>query len=286
VDELINLAVTLKSKKNKTGLFALNVISNSASTTVLESKAKKIVDRAAIVASSTDNKLNMLMRYDLNIINGVSSVVKEHKISDIILGQAESLGSGDSLYGPITDGILYKCNTTTFIYKSEQPIATIKRFIVVIPERAEREIGFPFWLLKVWNLGKNTSSKIIFYGAESTINLIKDVHAKHPVQAEFNLFSDWDDFLILSRNITKDDALVVVMSRKLNLSYNSVMASIPSYTNKYFEKNNVLLIYPLQTTLSGSRLDLKSPAALETFTENIERLDDVRKLIGKLFKKK
>jgi Kef-type K+ transport system membrane component KefB len=286
VDELIHLAVTLKSKKNKTGLFALNVISNSASTTVLESKAKKIVDRAAIVASSTDNKLNMLMRYDLNILNGVLSVVKEHKVSDIILGQTESLGSNESLYGPLTDGILYKCNTTTFIYKVVQPISTIKRFIVVIPERAEREIGFPFWLLKVWNLGKNTSAKIIFYGSESTINLIKDVHEKHPVQAEFNLFSDWDDFLILSRNINKDDALVVVMSRKLNLSYNSVMANIPGYLNKYFEKNNVLLIYPLQSTLSGSRLDLKSPAALETFTENIERLDDVRKLIGKLFKKK
>lgn len=286
VDELINLSVTLKSKKNKTGLFALNVINNNASTTVLEGKAKKIVDRAAIIASSTDNKLNMLMRYDLNILNGVSSVVKEHKISDIILGQTESLGANDSLYGPLTDGILNKCNTTTFIYKSVQSISTIKRFIVVIPERAEREIGFPFWLLKVWNLGKNTNSKIVFYGSEATISLIKDVHAKHPVQAEFNHFSDWDEFLILSRNIIKDDVLVVVMSRKLNLSYNSVMGNIPSYMNKYFEKNNVLLIYPLQATLSGSQLDLKSPAALETFSENIERLDDVRKLIAKLFKKK
>ena len=74
VDELINLAVTIKSKKNKTGLFALNVISNNASTAVLESKAQKIVKRAAVVASSTDNSLNMLMRYDLNILNGVSSV--------------------------------------------------------------------------------------------------------------------------------------------------------------------------------------------------------------------
>jgi len=285
VDELINLAVTIKSKKNKTGLYALNVISNNATATLLESKAKKIVDRAAIVASSTDNKLNMLMRYDLNILNGVTSVVKEHKISDIILGQTESLGSSDSLYGPLTDGILYKCNTTTFIYKSVQPIATLKRFIVVIPERAEREIGFPFWLLKVWNLGKNTSSKIIFYGSESTISLIKDVHAKHPVEAEFNLFSDWDDFLILSRNITKDDALVVIMSRKLNLSYNSVMSNIPSYMNKYFDKNNVLLVYPLQSA-STNKLDLKNPGALDSFTENLERLDDVRKLIGKLFKKK
>jgi hypothetical protein len=29
-----------------------------------------------------------------------------------------------------------------------------------------------------------------------------------------------------------------------------------------------------------------NPAALETFTENLERLDEVRKLITKLFRKK
>lgn len=287
VEELIQLAVTMKSKKNKTGLFALNIISNNIATTSQETKAKKIVDKAAVVASATDNKLNMLMRYDLNILNGISGVVKEQKISDIILGQTESLGSSESLYGPLTDGVLNKCNTTTFIYKSVQPIATVKRYLVVIPERAEREIGFPFWLLKIWNLGKNTGSKIIFYGSETTISLIKDIHSKHPVDAVFNIFSDWEDFLILSRNLSKDDAFVVVMSRKSNLSFNNTMNSVPGYMNKYFNKNNVILIYPFQSGISGStRIDLKNPGALDTFTENLERLDDVRKLIGKLFKKK
>lgn len=287
VEELIQLAVTMKSKKNKTGLFALNIISNNIATTSQETKAKKIVDKAAVVASATDNKLNMLMRYDLNILNGISGVVKEQKISDIILGQTESLGSSESLYGPLTDGVLNKCNTTTFIYKSVQPIATVKRYLVVIPERAEREIGFPFWLLKIWNLGKNTGSKIIFYGSETTISLIKDIHSKHPVDAVFNIFSDWEDFLILSRNLSKDDAFVVVMSRKSNLSFNNTMNSVPGYMNKYFNKNNVILIYPFQSGISGStRIDLKNPGALDTFTENLERLDDVRKLIGKLFQKK
>lgn len=287
VEELIQLAITMKSKKNKTGLYALNVISNNSSSLAQESKAKKVVDKAAVVASATDNKLNMLMRYDLNILNGITSVVREQKISDIILGQTESLGSSDSMYGPLTDGVLNKCNTTTFIYKSVQPISTIKRYVVVIPERAEREIGFPFWLLKIWNLGKNTGSKIVFYGSETTINFIKEVHSKHPVDAGFNVFSDWDDFLILSRNILKDDALVVVMSRKPNLSYNAIMSQIPTYMNKYFDKNNVVLIYPLQLGIDGSsKIDYKNPGALDTFTENLERLDDVAKMIGKLFKKK
>lgn len=287
VEELIQFAVTMKSKKNKTGLFALNVINNNSSSLSRESKAKKIVDKAAVVASATDNRLNMLMRYDLNILNGITSVVREQKISDIILGQTESLGSSESMYGPLTDGVLNKCNATTFIYKSVQPISTIKRYVVIIPERAEREIGFPFWLLKIWNLGKNTGSKIVFYGSETTINFIKDIHSKHPVDAAFNVFSDWNDFLILSRSIVKDDALVVVMSRKPNLSYNAIMSQIPTYMNKYFDKNNVVLIYPLQLGIDGnSKIDLKNPGALDTFTENLERLDDVAKMIGKLFKKK
>lgn len=286
VDELINLAVTIKSKRNKNGLYALSVINSDNNSNGQLNKAKKIVDRAAVVASSTDNQLNMLTRFDLNVINGIQGVAKEHKITDIILGQTEELGTSDSLYGPLTDGILSKCNATTYIFKSHHPLATTKRFVVVIPEKAEREIGFPFWLIKIWNLGKNTSTKIVFYGSETTINLIKDIHSNHPVEAEFNEFSNWEDFLILSRSISKDDGLVVVMSRKSNLSYNATMPIIPHYMNKYFDKNNVLIVYPIQMGMNTSKMDLKNPAALETFTENIEFLDDVRKMIIKTFKKK
>ena len=286
VDELVNLAVTIKSKKNKKGLYALTIINSDKNSNGHLSKAKKIVDRAAVLASSTDNQLTGLTRFDLNIINGIQGVAKENQITDIILGQTEELGTTDSLYGPLTDGILSKCNATTYIFKSQQPIATAKRFVVVIPEKAEREIGFPFWLLKIWNLGKNTSTKIVFYGAETTINLIKDIHSNHPVEAEFNIFSDWEDFLILSRSISKDDGLIVIMSRKSNLSYNNTMPLIPQYINKYFGKNNAIIIYPIQMSLQSSKIDLKNPAALETFTENMELLDDVRKMIIKLFKKK
>jgi hypothetical protein len=65
------------------------------------------------------------------------------------------------------------------------------------------------------------------------------------------------------------------------------MSSIPAYMTKYFSLNNVLLIFPLQSGIEQStKVDLMNPAALETFTENLERLDEVRKLITKLFRKK
>lgn len=284
VEELMSLAVTIKSKNNKSELLALNVLSNKTSKLGLENKAKKIVDKAAAVASSTDTKLNMLVRYDLNVLNGISSVVKEHKITDIILGKSEFDNLSNIIFGSLTEGIINKCNTTTFIYNSIQPLSTINKINVIIPEFAEHEIGFPFWLVKIWNLGKNTNGKIVFYGHESTINFIKDIQVKYPLSTEFNAFIDWDDFQLIANKTQKNDMLVVVMSRKLNISYNSKMGNVSTNLIKYFNKNNVLLIYPIQTVLSGNKLDLKSSAALETFSDNFERLDDVRKMIGNLLR--
>ena len=286
VDELVNLAVTIKSKKNKKGLYALTIINSDKNSNGHLSKAKKIVDRAAMLASSTDNQLTGLTRFDLNIINGIQGVAKENQITDIILGQTEELGTTDSLYGPLTDGILSKCNATTYIFKSKQPIATVKRFVVVIPEKAEREIGFPFWLLKMWNLGKNTGAKIEFYASPSTLSILKEVHAKNSIEASFHEFTDWEDFLIISRDISKNDCLVVVMSRKQQISYNATMQNIPNYLNKYFQHINSLLIYPLQNITGGTGMDLKNPGALDTFTENLEKLEDLTQMVTRIFKRK
>ena len=57
------------------------------------------------------------------------------KITDVIVGLTDELNPGESVYGNLTENILAKCETTTIIYRSVQPIATVKRYIVVIPER-------------------------------------------------------------------------------------------------------------------------------------------------------
>jgi Na+/H+ antiporter len=117
---------------------------------------------------------------------------------------------------------------------------------MLIPENAELEVGFPYWLVRVWNVVRNTNSKIVFYGSAALLSLLKDVKAKHNISAEFVEFTDWDDFLIVSRDVKPDDALLVVMSRRNFPSYSRQMALIPAYMNKYFQMNNCVLIYPVQ----------------------------------------
>jgi Kef-type K+ transport system membrane component KefB/nucleotide-binding universal stress UspA family protein len=286
-DELINLSITIKSKKNKTGLYAMNVISNSNADADADKKARKILHKAAVTAAATDNRLQELLRYDLNIVNAIASVVKEHKITDLVLGLHEKKGITDSFLGNLTEGILTKADTTTLIYKPTQPLATISRHLIVLPEKAEREIGFPFWLVKVWNMGRNTGARLVFYASVQTLQYIQNIHAKHPIDAAFVEFSDWTDFLILARDVKKDDNLIIVLSRKDRPSYNSQMTKIPAYLNKYFQDNNFILIYPVQSAVSGdTNLDLKNPSLLEPFTDNIDKLDDIGKTIANLFGRK
>jgi Kef-type K+ transport system membrane component KefB/nucleotide-binding universal stress UspA family protein len=284
-EELVNLSTTVKSKNSD--LYALTVIPNESENDDSEKKAQKILEKAVNTAASTDNKLHDLIRYDLNIVNGITGVVREHKITDIILGLHQKKGISDSFLGHLTEGILTKCNTTTLIYKPAQPLSTIKRHLVILPERAEREIGFPFWLIKVWNIATNTGAKLVFYAPRQTLSYIRSIHAKHPVEAEFNIFNDFNEFLILSRDIKSDDNLIVVMSRKNHASYHNIMPNIPVYLNKYFQLTNFIMIYPMQQGVSGdSQINLKDPSLLEPFKDNLDRLDKAGKVITRLFRKK
>ena len=282
-EELINLSLIVKSKSNKKGLFALNIIDNDNSKAAADKQAKKILEKAAQTASAADVYLHELMRYDLNIVNGITNVVKEQKITDLILGLEQKKGFSKNFVGNLTEGILTKCNTTTLIYKPSQPLSTIKRHLIVVPDRAEKEIGFPFWLIKVWNIARNTGAKLVFYSTEQTLNYIKTINTKHPVECEFKEFSEWDDFLILARDVKHDDNLILILSRKDHPSYHSNMLRIPVYLNKYFQTTNFILVFPMQTGVSeSSDTDLKNP----TMLDSLEKLDDLGKTIANLFKRR
>ena len=287
VEELINLGVTVKTGSSKNSLIALNIIPTDTGDAAKERAAKKVLEKASISAAATDNIVTELIRYDSDIANGITNVVKENKVSDIILGLHNQKGITDSFLGKLTEGVLSRCNATTLIYQNKQPLNTVKRYLIIIPENAEKEIGFPFWLLRVWNIGRNTGAKLVFYGNENSLTLIRQANQTHAIEVEMVEFSDWEDFLILSRDCKDDDALIIVMSRRNEISYNHEMRKIPRHLNLYFSGLNYVLVYPMQegpdhTTFSnfqGSKL-------FNPLLNNLEKFDDVGKTIAELFKRK
>lgn len=281
VEELINLGMTVKSPKCKATMMALSIIKSDSNDPSSEKRSRSLLEKAAKTAAATDNQIHSLMRYDISVVNGIKNVVKEHKITDIVLGLRKETAISNTFLGELAEGVLAKCATTTLVYRPVQPLATVKRYVMLIPADAEKEIGFPYWLVRVWNLARNSGSKMLFYGNQALLAILKEVKIKHNIHAEFIEFTDWDDFLIVSRDIHDDDALVVVMSRRNCPSYSRQMALIPTYMNKYFQANNCVLVYPVQLGIGEEEMSSFRSMSMINPSEG----QDLGNVLGRLFKK-
>ncbi len=282
-EELAKLGIIVKSKGNTKGMYAAHIIDSASQNEQSEKEAGKILQKATEVAAATDNHMNEIIRYDLNVVNGITSVVKEKKVTDVILGLTSHKGFSNSFVSNLTNGILTKVKTTTYVYKPAQPLATIKRHLIIVPPRAEQEIGFAHWLVKVWNIARNTGAALKFYAHPDTIGILEKFQKRHPVNADFKPFQDWDDLLILFGEVAGNDNLIVVMSRKNHPSYQQGMTKVHGYLNKYLRDTNYILIYPVQAGIGIDDLrNYKDP----TFLAPIEQLDDLGKTMSRLLKRK
>ncbi|MEA5063066.1 MAG: sodium:proton antiporter [Bacteroidia bacterium 43-41] len=245
--DLVELSLVIKSKANTQDLYALNIIKSTETAPQIEKESQKLLDEAVRLGAGAETIVQPLRRYDMNVLNGILGIVKKYSITDVVMGLHVKQEISESFLGSLIEGVLDKTRSTTFIYKAIQPLSTVKKRLVIIPPNADKEIGFPFWLSKIWNLGRNTGAKLSFYATEHILDILRQINKTHPIDVEFKEFSDWDDFLVLSKEIGKDVGLVIVMSRLRKASYHETMKRIPDYINKYFKSSNFMLLYPIQS---------------------------------------
>lgn len=274
VENHIRTAMLLSSV-NRNQLFALNVLDNQQSVPSQEAGVQVMFDKGKKLAQDGGMHLQSLLRYDLNIANGISAVVKENAITDLILGFHIRKEESDSFTGYLLDGVLSKCNTSTFIVRAGKvPLQMVQRYRIIVPEHAEKELGFLFWLLKLWNLSRNTGAQLEFYASNTTLQVIRSIHAKHPVKSEFREFSGWEFLPTLLKTLQPNDNLLVVMSRRDKPSYHPYMQKIPYLLGTSLPEHGFLLLYPMQAGIEdATQIDLKDP----TFMEPIEKLEMIRK---------
>lgn len=251
--ELVSLSIMLKRAKDRDGLYALNAIDNKLEDPNLEKQGRKLLDMATSAAAAADKYLQQLLRYDVNITNAIVSVVKECNITDIVMGMHHEHTPGGAGIGRMAADVLGYSNATTFFYSSEQPLTTVKRHLVVVPEKAEKEAGFQMWVQKMLNLAINSGVKIVFYAPETTMQYLKLLNEKKVSSIDYVVSDLWGDLTALSYETKHDDCLWVVMSRRDRISYHPSMNRVPNLMEQYFAGHSFVLIYPIQAGDTDNR---------------------------------
>ena len=174
---------------------------------------------------------------------------------------------------------------TVFICDLVKPLILHKRIFVLVPPLAEHENGFDLWVVKIAKLAQELSIPLLLNCNAVTRKAVDKFleQARLSVNMTISFFDDWEDFLVISREINDEDLFVLVSARKGSASYMNVLEKLPSKIEKYFTANSKLVIYPQQfdnSYITQRYEDISS----EPLNIGIETIQKIRKDIGRVFK--
>lgn len=287
IGKTLEFVTLIKDKKSNTPISVLSVVSNDDDAEKNILKARSKLEQFAIQASASETKIKIITTIDHNVASGISRISREVIADIIVLGWPTKSDFFDKLLGEKFDSILNNTDKTLFVCHFEQPLPLNKKIVVAIPPLAEHEIGFSLWLTKIAGLAQELSVSIQFYCNTNTQKAIEILFDTANFSATFRieLFTDWEDFLILSKDIKNDDLIVLVSARKGAASYIWALENMPAKLEKYFTKNNRIIIYPAQNDDSVS-IERFSDISGEPLYKGIEAVHKIGKGIGSIFKKK
>ncbi len=276
VDPMTNLALLIKSKNATENLFALNII-NEETNDSSKKNAETLLNHVVEIGASADVKITPVTRYDTDIIEGINNVIKEYDITDLMIGIDQEKRFSPSFVYNLYSGYLNNNTANILVYHAAQPASTVQKYLVILPENAEKESRFFHSLLKIWNIARNSGSKIEFYGTDKTIAMIENIRKKVNIDASFIIFNNWSELTKVIEKMKDNDALILFMAHRSMVSYLPQMQNAPDYLNENLRDRNFLLIFPVHQQETQYKKDTRDIGNANDFVE-------IGKIVGKLFK--
>lgn len=286
IEKLLEFSIYIKDKKAANPVSILSVVSNNNEAEINILKARNRLEEFVKQASASETKVNIITTIDHNAASGISRISREIMADIIILGWPRRTGLIDKLIGEKVDSILSNSDKTTFICHLEKPLVLHKKIVITAPPLTERENGFEQWFTKMAKLAQELSIPMHLYCNDHTEKAIERLVKKAKLSASLTIhhFSDWEDFLVIARNIHEDDLFVLASARKGAASYMGILENLPGKLEKHFPTNSRLVIYPQQfdQNYGGERYD---DITTEPISKGIETIQKIGKGIGNIFKK-
>lgn len=243
---LTELALLLRNPRRKTDIYAIHVRNdNSVASRTIGRNALEIAVKSA---SSVDAEVTPIERYDINTVAGLINAIEERDITDVIIGMHRKATVIDSFFGAKIEQLLKATNQMVVMTRCFIPVNTVTRIVVAVPPMAQFETGFSRWVRAIGNLAREIGCKVIFCCHPETQPLIRGVYhrGRYDIRHEYRDVEQWEDFVLLSNRILDDDLFILVSARESSVSHNNDMADIPGFLQKYFSRNNLIVLYPEQ----------------------------------------
>ncbi len=293
MEPLIDFALMVKDPSNGAPVYPMVVVQDDEEAREKIYASNKMMEKVVMHAAASESNVQVVTRVDLNVTDGISRAVKELLISDVILGWSDKTSATDrligSFFGSTTDNVLQSVWETVYVCHFQHPLSTTKKMVLILPRNTEYELGFVHYMQKIILLAKQAGARIVLYSGKQTQLGVQRFIAenKQSVELTFKILENPEDFLVLARNISRDDLVVTVSARKGTLSYQPYLDGVPQRLLRHFKDNNVILIYPEQRTAENSEPGMQEgDITLMPIQEQLRNINKIRKAVRRIFKGK
>ncbi|URM39180.1 cation:proton antiporter [Flavobacterium anhuiense] len=283
---LLDFALLIKDKKSSNPITLLTIVPNNNQAEKNILKYRKAADKFVIQGSASEVKINTIARIDHNPASGIARTSKEIMSDIVIVGWPRKTGFIDKIFGENVDSIINNVDKSLFICRFQKNFIEEKRLVFICPPFSERGVGFHLLLQKICRLSQELSIPIVLYAEYKTHETIQQIANKLKLNAKlgFKNVSDWEDFESISDEIKLTDLVVFNLSRKGSVSYQSIFDKLPQKFEKYFNDNNVILVYP-QDDRKESSMDAYEDFTSSPLAKGIEAIEQIGRGIGSILKK-
>lgn len=262
---LVDFAVLMYNSSRDSRLYALNIITDD--TPGHRAIGRTCLEQAQQAAAAMDLRIDPIERFDLNVTAGLVNTIKERDISEVIIGMHRKATVVDSFFGSKIEQLIKSTNKMVLITRCFIPVNAVTRIVVVVPPKAEFETGFAQWVNSLGRLTRQIGCRIIFCCNTDTRRCVSGVliRDRFEIRSEYRDVEDWDDFVLLANHILDDDLFVIINARRSSVSFSSSMDELPMFLQKYFARNNLVVIYPEQF---GAAESANVPSAIDPLSSD------------------
>jgi hypothetical protein len=202
-------------------------------------------------AAASDTIVTPITRVDINIPTGISRTVKELQITNIVMGWSGRSSTANYFFGNIIDTLLENIQQMVMVVRANETISRLRNIFVLVPENADKEIGFSTWINSLIGLSTNTGGKVVFLSNSSTNEILR-TRLK-----EYKFFND-ECFVVYEFYPNVDsipfaangkDLLIAIAARQATLSYSRRQLLIPKIMSQLDQNRSFIIIYPEQVEI-------------------------------------
>ena len=226
---------------NAAVLMILVLCTTASFVTEYAAKQLALQEQARLEADKSDNTWLLMTvaenrHYELKELSELSE-----------LPETEFASEGD---WPEAEQLINSQSRATIVYHPAQPLNTISRLLVAVPRYAEKEHDFISCFGLIRRLSSQIGAKVVFYTNEETQKALQAFCRRKGkyLRASYREMENWEDVLMIAKQMRPDDMVVMINARPSTPSYNPLFDQVPNMLGKFFADHSYMRVYPEQLT--------------------------------------